>query len=391
MNKLMNSFQNGVWQMMPSVFTLLLSLAVVRIFDTSVWGNIVAVLVVQQIANSVISWGNKDFLQREIALNSPNFSQRFTTLFIERFLIFVLLIPVIYFCGLIELKFFIAFLLLVFGRFLQQSFDIIIIKERKFTLAILLEIVFLPLQLAAMIALFHSEKNDALTLLGVFWFPALLKGLILTLYFRKYFAFSKSKKLLLPDAFFFAMLSISGLVHSKIDVVLMSQLLPKETLGKYQIIMAFLWNIQSAAMYVSTPYIHNFYRLNSTSQRNYAVLLRRLGMLVVPVGVAMMALLLRFAFDIQIGLRIIIASVLFGAVSFFYLPWIFRMNQQKQEYKILLINIIGTFVLVGFILAAHKICGLTLERVVWIVTIQQLFITVIAFAANPKPKVCLQS
>lgn len=390
MNKFKNILGNSLWQIMPSVFTLLLSLAVVRFFSTGTWGMIVNIIVVQQMTNSLVSWGNKDFLQREIAIQATEFRFRFSGLFCERLLLLCLVMPLIYCTGFIAGGYFIAFVLLVLGRFFQQSFDILIIKERKFTLAITLELSFLILQLGALLALKNKGLDSIPVLLAVFWVPALAKSLLLAAVFRHYFTFKKPHGFLLPKAFFFAMLSLSGLVHSKIDVLLVSKLLDAETLGKYQIIMAFSWNIQSAAMYISGPYVHNFYRLSGSSQRNYSLLLRKLGLLIVPAGVAVMLFLLHFAFGIAANWPVVLASLLFSAMSFIYLPWILQINSKKQESRVLLINVAGTAVLVLFILAANQVWGLTLQRMLWIITIQQLFLTIAAFAANKTPKVCLQ-
>ncbi len=388
MSKLWHSVGNGLWQLIPSVATLLLSLLIVRLYNTSVWGTIVSILVVQQLTNSVLAWGNKDFLQRELATNSSKFEELFISLLKQRFVLFLLLVPCLFFFEFIPKMYFFPLTLIIFSRFLQQSFDVIVLKEKKFKLVILLELVMVVAQIIALFILHHYYQIFSINqLLMIFWIPALLKGIFLTYVFRDYFAARASKEILLGKAFFFALLSLSGLIHSKIDLVLVAAFLDNDTLGKYQIIMAFLWNIQSVALYISSPYVPNFYRLNTISQDNYSAFLRRMGLLIVPISVGIMALLLIYAFTIKINLSILIAALLFGAMSFVYLPYIFLMNQQKKESRVLMINIFGTILLIVFILLTNTIWGLTLERMIWIITIQQLFITVVAFAIHKTRKV----
>lgn len=387
-SKVRNILGNSVWQLMPSVFTLLLSLAVVRFFSTSAWGTIVSVTVIQQVINSIVAWGNKDFLQRDVAQNAGAFGMHFSGLFAERFGILLVLLPIVHLSGWIVRDYFLAFSLLIFGRFVQQSFDIAILKDRKFTLAIALECSFLTMQLLALMLIWQQNIGTIPVLLAVFWIPALFKGLILSMVFRRYFVLQKPQNLLLPKAFFFAMLSLTGLVHSKIDLLVVSRLLDAKTLGQYQIVMAFLWNIQSAAMYISGPYVHNFYRLGDASRQQYAQTLRKLGFVIVPLGVAAMAILLQFASHIAVSIEMILASLLFGMMSFVYLPWILRLNREGLENRVLLINVIGTVFLTIFLLAADRFFGLTLVSLLWIVTIQQLFLTAAAFAAHKTPKPC---
>lgn len=385
MKKLRNIFGNSVWQMMPSVFTLLLSLAVVRLFNASVWGIIVSIIVVQQMASSIISWGNKDFLQRELANRASDFDAHFCALLAERFLLFVAVVAFVYLSGFVASDYFIAFVCLVFGRYLQQSFDILIIESRKFRLAIVLELSFLILQLVALFIL-RGKDIDITMILAIFWIPALIKSILLFVVFRSHFTLKFPNQLTLPKASFFALLSITGLVHSKIDVLLVSKMLDPQTLAHYQIIMAFLWNIQSAAMYISGPYVHNFYRLNADSRKNYAHWLLRLGLLIVPLGVMVTVILLHLAFQIQVGWTVIFAALLFSSVSFIYLPWILDMNSRNRESRVLLINIAGTLVLIASILLVRAFYGLTLDRLLWIVTIQQIFLTIAAFVTYKNRK-----
>lgn len=382
MSKIVTSTKNGVWQLLPTIATLLLSLFFVRLFSISIWGNIVSVLIIQQIVNSLLSWGNKDYLQRELAVNSNFFKSLFTTLFLERFLLFFVIIAFIFYFKLIDVSCYLAFTYLVFGRFVHQSFDVVILVERKFTLVIILEIVQIIIQIFTLFILYKHNSTETADLLIVFWLPALLKGFVLLLFFKSYFNFKKLNQKALFKSFPFAMLNLSGLVHTKVDVLLISKILDSQILGKYQIITAFLWNIQSIALYISGPFIHNFYRLNKNSKNNYSKFLKQIGFLIVPFGVLLMTFVLLYFFKIKINYSILIASLLFCSMSFIYLPMIFRINNNKKEYLILIVNIIGTLVLICFILICNTIWKLSLEGIIWIITLHQLFITISLYFTN---------
>lgn len=380
-NKLITSLENSLWQSMPLLSTFLLSFLIVRWFSITIWGSIVAVLVIQQLVNGVLAWGNKDYLQRELGADPTAFSQ----LFLERFLLFIVIIPVAFFSGFVSTDVFIAFVLLVFFRFFIQSFDVLITIERKFKGLIVLDICLLLFQVT-FLYLKKNEHPDLNGLLLLFWLPQLFKSLLLLFVFRKSFKKPHFKKVVILNSFFFAMLTITGLVHSKVDVFLVGQLLDKKTLGEYQIIMAFLWSIQSISMYVSGPFIHNFYRMNPASQKKSGTLLKNIGFLIVPVAVGIVMLLLHYLFTIPVNASIITASLFFSIASFIYLPWVLQINHKRSEHRMLLINCIGSIVLFGLIYLTNCWFGLSLERILWIIAGQQLLIILFVYTANTSPK-----
>jgi len=61
---------------------------------------------------------------------------------------------------------------------------------------------------------------------------------------------------------------------------------------------------------------------------------------------------------------------------------IFRINNNKKEFLVLIVNIIGTLVLICFLLLCNTIWKLSLEGIIWIITIHQLFITISLYFAN---------
>ncbi len=382
--KIKIAVQNSAWQSLPMVATLLLSLLIVRWFSFAFWGTIVAILVVQQIVNGVLSWGNKDYLQRESGLNPKGFSSVFSQLFLERFFLFLLIIPAVYFLKLVDQHYFIPFTLIVLSRFINQSFDLIIIRERRFELALLLDALVIAVQVCWLFILKQHGTELLSDVLMVFWLPLLLKSLLLAGIFRGNFNTMRLDQLLLRYSFSFGMLALSGLIHGKIDVFVVSRILSNETLAKYQIIMSFLWCIQSVAMLASGPFVHNFYRLTEAGQGNFSRLLKNIGLIIVPVGVAVVMLVLHFAFAIDINLSITLASLVFSIASFIYLPWILQINQRKKEYVVLIINIAGSLILIALLLGIHAAVGLNLETTLWIVALHQILVTLFVLLANKR-------
>lgn len=384
--KLKNAIENSLWQIMPMLSTLILSLIIVKLFSVGFWGSIVSVLIVQQIANGILNWGNKDYLQRELAVNIKSFKYKICQLVFERLILSFLIILFIYVFEIVERAYFFAFALIVFFKFLSQSFDVLALKERRFVLFFYIDLLVLILQVVMVCLLSKEPKVSINNILLVFWFPYLLKSIVLIFIFRKEFGFFEIKKSLILESFFFGMLAISGLVHSKIDVFVISKLSNEKIVGEYQIIIAFLWSIQSISMFISSPFIHNFYRLNKLSQKNASKLLKTIGFILVPIAVISAMLILFYLFHITVNSSIFIASLIFSISSFIYLPWIFQMLQKKQEHYVLAINIIGSGILVLLLLNVNYFIEVTLEWLVWIAAVHQIFITLFIYIFNKTQK-----
>lgn len=382
--KLKHSLANSLWQMLPMLSTLIMSLVFVKLFSVAFWGAIISVLVVQQIVNGIAVWGNKDFLQRELANNHLTFKSKFSQLILERFALLVGVVFLIYILNFVDSQYLLSFLLIVCFRFICQSFDVLVIKEQKFMLMFGFDFLILIIQLF-MIFFFKNKDDFSINMaLMIFWLPLLIKSLFLFALFRMEFGRISLNKILIFESVFFGLITISALIHSKIDLLIISKLLDHKTIGEYQIIIAFLWSIQSISMFISTPFVHRFYRLNKQAQANSSKLLKNIGLIIVPIAVVITMFILNNIFKIPINFSITVASLIFSISSFIYLPWVFQINQNKHEYLMLIINIVGTIVLFVMLLLFNSFWKLKIETIIWIITIQQILISISVYLANKK-------
>lgn len=128
-----------LWQMMPAFSSALLSLIVVKWFSFEIWGGVVAVIALQQIVNVVAAWGSKDFLQKSFANSPANFKEIFGVNFYSRS-VFLLLIPLVYsLLGSHSIELFVWFSVLVFSRFVQQSTEVLVLINKRFSTALLID------------------------------------------------------------------------------------------------------------------------------------------------------------------------------------------------------------------------------------------------------------
>lgn len=385
MKKINISILNSVWQIIPIALSLGLSLMIVRLFSISLWGSLVSLMAIYQIACTLVAWGNKEYLQRAIANQAAEFNFIFSKLWAERLIVLIVVSACIFGFEIVEKKYFLHFFLMFLGRFLYQSFDVIILKEKSFTLSISLELIVLTIQALLLFILFNKNQTvQAEDLLPLFWIPNLLKGIVLSIIFRTHFSFRKLKESPLLLSISFSMISLSGLLHSKIDLLLFSKFLDHASLGKYQIIMTLLWNIQAIAQYISSPFVSNFYRLGISVKNKLSKLLKQMGLLIAFVGITFAFFLLNYFLGISLDWTIYIASIIFCFMSYYYIPIILEINKKKKEHVMLFVNLLGTIFLALSIYMLHLFVQLDFNKAIYFVTLHQLLITSILVLVNNK-------
>lgn len=372
-NNMLSGALSALWQMMPALSNLVISLAVVRWFNDEAWGEVVSLLVVQQIATAALAWGNKDYLQREKAFNSGVFTQTFTNLMFQRALLLPFVAVALAAIGNSWSLWFALFAL--GGRFIQQSFDVVAIIERRFKPLLAMESITLLFQLAIihhMCADYEFNSHHALIVIfGGQW----IKGLITSALFYSYLTFHLQPIFHLKKAFYFSMLQLSGLLQNRVDLLVATQLLSSALLGRYQIVMAFLWNIQAGATYVSAPFVHHYYRLDEQQKRQWAKKLIQYGVLLSAAGVAIMQLALTYAFGFEFNVHLILPSLLFAMFSYVNLPWVYQLFQTRKQRTVLFIILLGTALLALMMLLFAAWISADLINLIWLMVAHQAVMT----------------
>ena len=369
-----------LWQLMPALSSALLSLAVVRWFSFEVWGSVVTVLVIQQILNVALAWGNKDYLQREFAVDTSNFKTNFSTNFYTRSILLVL-VPLVFILFHLNSSLSIGwFLVLVFGRFLQQSSEILVIINKQYKLSFLLELIVLCAQILIVhyLHLFH-EPSYILPMLAS---GLLFKGMFLLIYYHHYYFFKLIHLNTLKQSFSFALLAFSGFVISRVDILVLASSVSAETLGKYQIIKTLLWNIQAVANYISTPYAHHFYKGSHLLQLKLSKTLLKLGIIIVPIALAILNLLLVFVYQLDISIVSNGPMFIYSFAAFILMPSIFYLHFAKKTYTILVINIVAAVLLVALFSVFNRFILPSIDSILWAISMHQIAITLMFVFAS---------
>ncbi len=293
------------------------------------------------LASQFMSFGNKEFLLRKFSQNPSEISRFWQKTFLSRLPLFFLTIPFLFFSNF---SFTIALLILiyVFSNYLHQSFNVLVVFERKFTFSLTVE--FANLIVILGLIFFQQEQLTLESLLKIFCFLTFLKAIIFIFYFlqriKQNFIFKFDFNLLSLCLPFFS-LEISGMLQSRTDLYCVAFFLPEEKVGQYQILINFLIYFQAFANFLLVPFAKNVYRLNFESIQKLTKKLSLFGTVVIPIFVLGLKFVLENFYNFSFGLELFILGGLFVLPVYIYLPKIYFLYKTNLQNKVLWVNIFG--------------------------------------------------
>lgn len=358
---------------MPAISSLLISLVVIRLFSSNIWGVIVGVLIIQQISTGLLNWGNKDYIQKSLADSPSEFGHVFSAFFLERVGLLLITIVVLYAFQMTDYN--LPLILLVIGHFIRQSFDVLVLQKRLFVLFSSIELAILAIQIAF---LFYSD--GIAKVLYIMAFGSLLRGLIPLFWFLNQFKAPKWKQSYIVLSGGFALIAIAGFLASKVDLLVFKFLFESKPalLGEYQVYMAFAWSIQALALYFASPYVPHFYRLRETGRISVESQFLKVGLVVVPLAVGASHAVLTLLFEFQFDIRTVPLLMVLGFNAFLLTPIIYRLYAQKKQMLVAGVIAAATLVLPLLIFAADAFIELNLIWSIFLVCIHNS-ILVLAF------------
>ncbi len=340
---------NSVYTLITPVLSVLISLLIVRLESVTLWGRFVSVLIVMNLVNHLLYWGNKEYLLREIS-NHPqsipeiwreNLTSRMILLGMASFILLLIPLPLIH-------KW-IIFLWMA-GAMIYQSFESLIIYKRKFIPAFATE-VSVTLTLAGGIIFFR----DMLTLnliSGLFMGSILLKGTILIIIFRRdvFERFSLRFRIrVFTAALPFFALGLTGMLQSKMDLYCVTWFLPEKDAGEYQIFINLLIYIQVAANVIIQPFIKNIYRMGRTVLKKLSLQLIIAGTGITLAGVAVIFAVTRWIYQIEIPGAALWWGGVYALPVYYYITKIYLLFKTGRQNQVVYVNTGGI------------ICNLTLN------------------------------
>lgn len=246
-------------QLLPSISNLLLSVVIVRWFKVEYWGQIVSLQLIYYVAGAVINWGNKEHLLKLFANQPQQINQLWNEHFWTR--IFCLLLP-----ACLGLFFYyhntsaLHLCIWIGARYVAQSFEAIIVHQKKYTQAIVAEMLSIGVLL-----LWLFVFKSAMPFHQVLWaitFSNVFKAVWVFWAYSPKLSISPPQVGLFKHAFGFFMLGFVMILYAKTDQMLVAAMLDEAALGKYQVVSNYFSLIKAAASFVVYPFAIELYQMN---------------------------------------------------------------------------------------------------------------------------------
>jgi O-antigen/teichoic acid export membrane protein len=320
---------------------LLTSSLVIRLTSPGLWGAVVGVMVIVQLSAHVISWGNQEFLLREISRNPSGLSTAWGMSLRNRLVLAPLALLLFLFAGYRGELLLLSSIWCV-GIVLRQSFQPLVVYHRDFTFSIVVDLVTTGLAVLAILSV-----NTALTFSSAVFIltvQAVLRSSILGVrYLRRDIRPPFRRGPMLPIQYLwltapFFLLSFSGMLNSRIDLYLVNLFRQDSEVAIYQILVTVIIFIQSIAALILTPFIKNLYRLDNSVIRGLSKNFFILGLFLVPAGLALAWLILPIIYGFSIPGNFFLAAALVIFPTYGIMPIIYGLYKVDRQVTVLKIN-----------------------------------------------------
>ena len=345
MHRLVNILANTIRSVIGPLFTVLLSLVVIRYSNRHVWGHFVEFMIVIGLLNQFLNWGHREYLLRSFSQTPAKINSLFLANFLSRSsaLIGLLLLLPFFFTDLVTAGWVTTWLVFSFS---YQSMEVLIVYKKSFNVQIIAESSGFMLTLAGLF-IFPSTSMEFMDVLQWYTLGIVVKCLIAVFFMRKEL---RVKKIPTPDWSFFRegfpffLVGFSGMLFSKSDLYVVGVLLEAEALGTYQVIITFFIYLQALAGFAVTPFIRQLYRMPVKGYHLFMNRFRKYGTVVCLVASPIIYLVLNHGYHFNLSWDYLVYGFLMAWPVFFYLPMILVLYKKGHEKEVVWVNFAATAV-----------------------------------------------
>ena len=332
---------SGVNGLLLPLLSPLVSLVVVRLASPTLWGAFVGTALFAQLGAHVVSWGSKEYLLRAWSTSPREMARLWQRSLLTRMAVFAACCAVLAALGL-GVGHTLLLALWCLALALDQAFEPIVQYKKAFGYAALVDLLSLVALAGAVFAL-RAQLTPAL-LTGLFAASGFGTALALALRFRRQ---------LLPAAYWrfewgyfgaalpFFLLGLSGLLQSRADLYVVSALLPRAELARYQVLTNLLTVVQTAAYLVLAPYIKSIYRLPDAAIARIAARLFAAGLLLLVPALAALYGTMTLLYGFALAPDTLLLGGLGVLPTFAYLPLVYALYRDNHTRTVLAVNGLG--------------------------------------------------
>lgn len=332
-----NSFNSLV----VPIFSVLISLLVVRTVSVELWGSFVGLLIIVQFAAHILGWGNKEYLLRAFSREPQHIAELWQSSLITRLILFGGVLVVLIWVNLPPTQL-LGMTLWTLLLVLQQAYDAVIVYRRDFLFSISVEVIGVGVLLV-----FIWQRGSNLNLDDLLsWHVLVTAGKTLALTWRSRWLLwmqwlGRVQWSYFVKASSFFLLGLSGMLGSRIDLYSVNALLSAGELAQYQVFIGLMLYLQALAAFIITPFIKTIYQLDFSAIVKLSWRFLLLSLLLVPSGVFIVAVVLSQVYRIDLPFAMYGWGVIFVIPMYYSLPIIYGLYKAERQRTVLLVNLLG--------------------------------------------------
>lgn len=327
---------NSLNNLLVPIFSVLVSLLVIRSVSAELWGNFVSILIIVQLAAHVLSWGNKEYLLRAFSRTPDHIAPLWQSSLRTRLLLIVGVILILPFLNQPTTRL-LWMALWIIALVIQQAYDVVIIYRRDFIFAIGVEIVAIALLLWLI-----WQRGSVLSLNDLLrWYTLVTSGKAVAYslrhpLWRKWQGKVEWHYFIAAGPFF--LLGLSGMLQSRIDLYSVDALLSANELAQYQVFIGFMLYLQALSAFIITPFIKNLYQSGYATIVRVARWLLLLGIVLVLPGLLAVYGVIRFVYEFDLSLPFYVWGAAYVIPIFYSTPIIYALYKAERQRIVLAVN-----------------------------------------------------
>lgn len=323
------SLVNALRFLLMPLGQLILAKLVIGEDSHALWGQVIAVTIYIQLGSIISNWGNRDYALRQMVARPNAVKEVWWSSFAPRLALLAVAVIVL----IISFpQYMLPICIWLISVYIIQSFDCLVLYTEKTRLLgwveLILFLVFLVL--ALMVRPYLVNAANILWLMAI---TQILKAMIYLIYFRNFVEINRIKspvrhlKNMLP----FLLISLTGLLFSRVDLYVANYFLSDDVLGKYQLFIGLFIQLQALSGFMYMPIMQSVFKLKGSSALKLSRRSVVFGSALLAVAVPVLHYVLQEIYLINFSIWAYILGSIFALSMFFIAPLIAFLIGRKKE------------------------------------------------------------
>ncbi|MEO1435896.1 MAG: hypothetical protein AAFV80_10195, partial [Bacteroidota bacterium] len=243
------------------------------------------------------------------------------------------------------------------AQMVYQSFQVLILYHRRFTLAGMVELIGFSVVLVSVWSVPGNLPKELLV--WAFAASFIVRSMLLFATMNPGQPTFGLDRTFLRACFPFFLIGLSGMLQSKTDLYIVNFMMEDVEVGLYQIVITIYLFYQAAAGFLLEPLARNLYRAKSTVFRKLGRSMAIFGLLLLVLTLPLQYLVFEWFYGFPLSWDYYLYGCLFAFPVFLYLPIIYRLYKVKKEGRVMMLNFMAAVVNGGYTWILLSQMGLT--------------------------------